>query len=83
MCFTARRDAIKGVIKTGSDSKRALGEGVKFERTRRITGYLVGSLNRFNNAKRKEEQERVKHTFVLSFPPESAEKRHHLPDGVM
>ncbi|MDL2291972.1 anaerobic ribonucleoside triphosphate reductase [Acholeplasma sp. OttesenSCG-928-E16] len=32
-----------------------------FERIRRITGYLVGSLERFNNAKRKEVEERVKH----------------------
>ena len=37
------------------------GMGMGFERTRRITGYLVGSLNRFNNAKRAEERERVKH----------------------
>ena len=32
-----------------------------FERIRRITGYLVGTLDRFNNAKRMEESERVKH----------------------
>ena len=32
-----------------------------FERIRRITGYLAGTLNRFNNAKRCEEKERVKH----------------------
>lgn len=33
-----------------------------FQRIRRITGYLVGTLDRFNNAKRSEEQERVKHS---------------------
>ncbi len=33
----------------------------QFERIRRITGYLVGTLNRFNNAKRAEEHDRVKH----------------------
>ena len=33
----------------------------KFERIRRITGYLVGTLDRFNNAKRAEERDRVKH----------------------
>ena len=33
-----------------------------FERIRRITGYLVGTLDRFNNAKRKEVDQRVKHT---------------------
>lgn len=38
-----------------------VGEGVKFERIRRITGYLVGTLDRFNNAKRKEEADRLKH----------------------
>ena len=36
-------------------------EDVRFERIRRITGYLVGTLDRFNNAKRAEESERVKH----------------------
>ncbi len=35
---------------------------VPFERIRRITGYLVGTLDRFNNAKRAEERDRVKHT---------------------
>lgn len=34
---------------------------VKFERIRRITGYLVGTLERFNDAKKAEERERVKH----------------------
>ena len=38
-----------------------VGEGVKFERIRRITGYLVGSVERFNNAKRAEVRDRVKH----------------------
>ena len=32
-----------------------------FDRIRRITGYLVGTLDRFNDAKRKEVEERVKH----------------------
>ena len=41
---------------------QVIGQGVGFERTRRITGYLVGSLERFNNAKRSEERDRVKHT---------------------
>lgn len=35
--------------------------GIKFERIRRITGYLVGDLSRWNNAKRSEEQDRTKH----------------------
>ena len=36
-----------------------------FHRIRRITGYLVGTLERFNDAKRAEERERVKHTLSL------------------
>lgn len=38
-------------------------EAVPFERIRRITGYLVGTLDRFNNGKRAEERDRVKHGF--------------------
>ncbi len=35
----------------------------KFERIRRITGYLTGSLDRWNDAKQAEEHDRVKHSF--------------------
>lgn len=35
-----------------------------FQRIRRITGYLVGTLDRFNNAKRCEEHDRVKHEMM-------------------
>lgn len=38
------------------------GEIVKFERIRRITGYLVGTVERFNDGKRAEERDRVKHS---------------------
>ena len=38
-----------------------VGEGFGFQRIRRITGYLVGTVDRFNNAKRAEEHDRVKH----------------------
>jgi len=38
-----------------------LGKGVGFERIRRITGYLVGTIDRWNNAKKAEERDRVKH----------------------
>ena len=41
--------------------EQLIGEGVGFERIRRITGYLVGTLDRFNDAKRAEEHDRVKH----------------------
>lgn len=48
------------VIRPNPETK-TIGEGVAFERIRRITGYLVGSLERFNNAKRKEEADRIRH----------------------
>ncbi len=35
-----------------------------FHRIRRITGYLVGTLDRFNNAKRSEENDRIKHSIA-------------------
>lgn len=41
--------------------KKEIGKGVKFERIRRITGYLVGTIDRWNDAKRAEEKDRVKH----------------------
>lgn len=41
-----------------------VGEGVSMERIRRITGYLVGTVERFNDAKRAEERDRVKHVRV-------------------
>ncbi len=37
---------------------------IPFQRIRRITGYLVGTLDRFNNAKRAEERSRVKHEIM-------------------
>lgn len=45
-------------------SEKTVGNGVGFERIRRITGYLVGTVDRFNNAKRAEEKDRVKHTGI-------------------
>ena len=44
--------------------KENAGKGIKFERIRRVTGYLSGDVSRFNNAKRAEEKDRVKHTGV-------------------
>ena len=38
------------------------GENVNFERIRRITGYLVGTTDRWNDAKKAELDDRVKHT---------------------
>jgi len=42
--------------------EKTVGEGVGFERIRRITGYLVGTVDRFNNGKKAEERDRVKHS---------------------
>ena len=40
------------------------GLNVGFERIRRVTGYLAGDVKRFNNGKRAEEKDRVKHTGI-------------------
>lgn len=42
-------------------NKENIGKGVNFERIRRITGYLVGTMDKWNNAKKAEERDRVKH----------------------
>lgn len=42
-------------------------EPVAFERIRRITGYLVGTMDNWNNAKRAEEADRVKHETSSDF----------------
>lgn len=47
---------IKTVVSAGR-----IGEGVKFERIRRITGYLVGTTDRWNSAKLAELNDRVIH----------------------
>lgn len=54
-------EVIPKLPRTERDGKVYIGEGVKFERIRRITGYLVGTVDRFNNAKKAELQDRVKH----------------------
>ncbi len=54
-------DSSKSSVSAVAQDARRIGAGVKFERIRRITGYLVGTLDRFNNAKRAEEHDRVKH----------------------
>ena len=44
------------------NGKRLVGEGVRFERIRRITGYPVYLVDRFNDAKAAEVRDRVAHT---------------------
>ena len=48
-----KKDEIKEV--------KTVGEGIGFERIRRITGYLVGTMDMWNDAKTAEEKDRVKH----------------------
>ena len=48
------------------DMSYSFGEDVPFERIRRITGYVVGTVDRFNNAKRAEVNDRVKHSVCES-----------------
>lgn len=49
-------------LEVKQENRKTVGEGVGFERIRRITGYLVGTVDRFNNGKRAEEHDRVKHS---------------------
>ncbi len=49
--------------------------GDKFERLRRITGYLVGTLDRWNDGKKAEEKARVKHSINSSIDDETRAKR--------
>lgn len=41
-----------------------VGEGIKFQRIRRVTGYLVSDLSRWNNSKLSELHDRVKHAHL-------------------
>lgn len=53
---------MKKDVEMKQENVKTVGTGVGFERIRRITGYLVGTVDRFNNGKRAEEHDRVKHT---------------------
>ena len=58
------RDPVCGFTGVINDTCPGCGrheDDVKFERIRRITGYLVGTIDRFNNGKKCEERDRVKH----------------------
>ena len=46
-------------------TEEKLGKDVKFERIRRITGYISGDTSSWNNAKRAEEKDRVKHKWDI------------------
>lgn len=69
------------VVKATLDNASAM----PFERIRRITGYLVGDLDRFNDAKRTEVDDRVKHSTSLDSESRDAREAsgilaHNLPD---
>ena len=51
-------------VTTNDKKQLVVGEGLRFQRVRRVTGYLTGTLDRFNNAKRAEVSDRVKHMSV-------------------
>ena len=51
-------------ITTNSNGELVVGAGLRVQRIRRVTGYLTGSLDRFNDAKKAEVRERVKHVRV-------------------
>lgn len=53
-------------MENNTNNTQMQGNGVGFERIRRITGYLVGTLDRFNDAKRAEVNDRVKHSVTGS-----------------
>lgn len=54
-------DECRVVVEDGFLCARFLKTHEKFERIRRITGYLTGTLDRWNSAKQAEERDRVKH----------------------
>ena len=54
-------DTVGSVGGVGMTQDKLIGTGVGFERIRRITGYLVGTIERFNDAKKAEVNDRVAH----------------------
>ena len=54
-------------------SKKIIGEGVGFNRIRRVTGYLSEDVKKFNNAKRSEERDRIKHSGIKEVIKEQKE----------
>ena len=59
------REILGMTVKTDGeyvDLQYDFAKDIPFDRIRRITGYLVGTLDRFNNGKRAEEHDRVKHS---------------------
>ena len=57
-------DTAQVAVEDGWLAVRYVKSGQRFERIRRITGYLVGTLDKWNDAKRAEERDRVKHAIA-------------------
>ena len=66
-------DECRVVVEDGFLCARYLRTHEKFERIRRITGYLTGTLDRWNSAKQAEERDRVKHDLNAQFTMHNAE----------
>lgn len=49
------------IMENTNNTNVQAGKNVGFERIRRITGYLVGTMDKWNDAKKAEEHDRVKH----------------------
>lgn len=65
-----RKERLSELFLSPADSKNEITQDytikpIRFQRIRRITGYLVGDLDRWNNAKKQEEHDRLKHTDTL------------------
>lgn len=61
-------DECRVVVEDGFLCARFLKTHERFERIRRITGYLTGTLDKWNDAKRAEERDRVKHAVANEGP---------------
>ena len=58
------RNSSEGGRDINIESANKNGKDVGFERIRRITGYLVGTMDKWNDAKKAEERDRVKHSLT-------------------
>ena len=56
------------ICRLKADKSGVVGAGVRFQRVRRITGYLVGTTDRFNNGKKAELDDRVVHMSLNKIP---------------
>lgn len=62
---------------------KRVGKDIPFQRIRRITGYLVGSLEKWNDAKQAEEQDRVKHSVSHECRECERHKRMECPNSFL